>query len=280
MRKYGIAWACAVAAVAAALAVAWHRGEWTRPPAAVPGTGELTARALTLLESDPGAWELSTQNAVRAAAAALVASNPASAGEHFVLAAQYERESNLAGAEAHLRKAIQADPQWAAPCASLGSLLGRQMVGRAGEARDFLARAIALKPQWGRPHNLLAIVLRSEGRTEEAEQEALEAIRLDPGDTASHNNYANLLVQQKRYEEAEKEYRVAASANPNHAKPYYNLACLYSLMGKKEEALKDLREALNRAPSLRTQASADKDFEAIRETAEFQKMVYGEIFAE
>jgi len=276
MRKYGIAWACAVAAVGAALAVACYRGGWLRSS----DTAEWTARALALLENDPGIWEYATQNAVRSAAATLAAGVPKAAGEHFVLAAQYDRESNLAGAEAHLRRAIQADPQWAAPYASLGSLLGRQAAGRAGEARAMLTKAIALKPQWGRPHNLLAIVLRSEGRAKEAEKEALEAIRLDPGDTAAHNNYANLLVQQERYQEAEKEYRLAASANPNHAKPCYNLACLYSLMGKKDEALANLREALKRAPSLRTQASADKDLDAIRENPEFQKMVYGEILAE
>ncbi len=276
MRRYAIAWVCATAAVVAALAVAGYRG-WGQSPAP---TDALTTRAVALLEEDPSAWDLPTQNAVRAAAAALADGTPKSAGEHFVLAAQYERESNLAAAEAHLRRAIKADPNWAAAYASLGSILGRQTVGRAGEAKTLLAKAIELKPGWGRPHNLLAIVLRGEGRTKEAEAECVEAIRLNPNDPAAHNNYANLLVQQKRYEEAEKEYRTAAGANPNHAKPYYNLACLCSLMGKKEEALKNLSIALERAPSLRSQASTDTDFDTLREDSEFQKMVYGEIFAE
>lgn len=240
----------------------------------------LTDEALSLLKKDPGAWERDTQTVVRSAAVALAAQGPQTASGCYVLGVQYERESNFPEAEELFRKALALDPKWAEPYAALGSLLGRQTVGRAREARSMLNAAIQLEPKWSRPHNLLAIVLRDEGRLAEAEKEAQEALRLNPEDIAAHNNYANLLVQLKRYDEAAQHYQVAVTANPNHAKPYYNLACLYSLMGKPELAIENLSAALERAPALRNQASGDHDFKPLRELPEFQKLVFGEVLSE
>ncbi len=279
MRRHGLLWSITAAVVLLAAAFGMLRAlRSAHPPA--PAPEESLARALARLEKDPGAWENETQQAVRLAGALLEDAPLKTAGAHYVRAVQYERESNFSGAEALLQQAIAADPQWAAPYAALGSLQGRQSVGRANEARNTLKKAIELAPDWSRPHNLLAIVLRTEGRLEEAEKEALEAIRLNPEDTAAHNNYANLLVQQNRYEEAEKQYRIAAAANPKHAKPYYNLACLHALTGKKKEAIDLLGTALERAPGLRQQASTDADLDALRDMPEFQKLVFGEVLSE
>jgi len=147
------------------------------------------------------------------------------------------------------------------------------------ETRSFAAaeeayrRAIALKPEWSRPHNDLAILLRILNRLDEAEQEALAALHYGPDDVATHNNYANLLVEQGKLNEAEPYYLKAISLDPKHPKPYYNLACLYSLQGKKEQVYPLLKKAIALDGALRAEAQKDPDFKTLREDPEFRKIL-------
>lgn len=241
---------------------------------------DLVAEAIRLLEGDPSSWLGGTRSAIRAAAVQVERGEAESAEGYYVLALQYMREHNANGAEALFKRAIAAKPDWAWPYVGLGNLLGGYMLERTDEAIAALQKAADLEPDWSRPHDNLAIILRIVGRYEEAEQEALRAIELEPGSVATQTNYANLLTAMGRMDEARQRYQKATEIDAKHPKPYYNLACLDSLEGNVEEAVGYLREAIRLASSLRVEARNDPDFDPIREAPAFRKLVYLEEFRE
>ncbi len=275
MRRHKIIWTITAVVLLSAASVAVLRQAVTSPAPPERSAEELLIAVLDVLDADPAAWENTTQAMVRRAASRVEAGEIRSAEAYYVLAVQYQREWNLSGAESLYKRAIASRPDWALPYTGLGGLLGRHMIGRTREAIEVLDKAIELDPKSGRPHNVLAVVLRIGGRISEAEKEAREALRLEPENIACHNNYANLQVALGDFDEAEKHYRIAHELIPEHPKPYYNLACMYALQGRLDEALAHLKEALQRSSELRRDAYGDPDLENLRENPEFLKMVLG-----
>ena len=272
MHRHIILWAITLLFFAGALAFDFGR---TGKPATAPRDAEAALEtALAYLKADPAAFDNETQAAIRFAAAFVERGHLQEAQGYYILALQYQREGNLTGAEALFKRAITLESEWSQPYTGLGNLLGRYTFGRTDEAKEILRKAIELDPSDSRPHNVLAVLLRSEKFYEEAEQEALRAIELDPDSIAAHNNYGNLLVELGRFDAAEEHYRIATQLKPDHPKPYYNLACLFSLEGRAEDALDYLRQALKRASDLRREAAYDPDLENIRHLEEFQRLVY------
>ncbi len=53
---------------------------------------------------------------------------------------------------------------------------------------------------------------------------------------------------------------------------YYNMACLYSLIGKEEDAINYLKSAFDKGYN-KKYAIADDDFNNIRNSEEFKKLV-------
>lgn len=239
---------------------------------------ELVAEAIRLLAEDPSAWDPRTRSSIRAASVLVERGEVRTAEGYYVLALQYMREHNATGAEALFKRAIAARQDWSWPYVGLGNLLGGHMLGRTQGAIAALRKAAELEPEWSRPHDSLAIILRLEGRLEEAEKEAVKALELDPDNVATNTNYANLLVAMGRFDEAEQFYLKALNLDPAHPKPYYNLACLYSLRSAIPDALSNLEEAIKRAGSLRIEARTDPDFDPIRQEPGFRKLVYVEEF--
>ena len=265
----------ATAVIMAAAAIALGARQAIAPAKSSPN---LVADAVRLLETDPSSWMGATRSAIRAAAVRVERGEVQSAEGYYVLALQYMREHNANGAEALFKRAIAAKPDWAWPYVGLGNLLGGYMLGRTEEAIAALRKASELEPEWSRPHDNLAIILRIVGRYDEAEKEALRAIELDPESVATQTNYANLLTAMGKMDEARNHYLKASALDPAHPKPYYNLACLYSLEENAAEAVRYLRQAIERAGSLRVEARNDPDFDPIRKDPAFRKLVYVEEF--
>lgn len=267
-------WAVAAALLAITAVVLGARQAFA--PAVEPAS--FVAEAIALLEKDPSAWEFETRAVIRAAAVEVEANRDRTAQGYYVLALQYMRESNFNAAEAHFKRAIAAAPGWSWPYVGLGNLLGGFSLGRTDEAVAALRKAAELAPDWSRPLDSLAIILRMAGRLEEAEVEAVRALELAPGNIATNTNYANLLVVLGRFDEAEHYYRQAIEIDPSHPKPYYNLACVFSLEGDVERAVDYLGRAIKVSGSLRLEARIDPDFDPIREEESFRRLVYIEEF--
>lgn len=259
----------------AILAGAWAFSAYRSQAVAVPprDSEALVRHALDLVTNDQVLLNRDTQQAIRAVSVLVEEAAVQSAEGVFLLGLQYKRERNIEGAEAEFRRAIEMKPDWSWPYHGLGYLLGQYTHGRIDEAIDMLKLAIARDPEWGRPHNSLAVLYRVQGRFEEAEVEAELALKLEPEDFASLNNYANLLKAQQRFEEAEIYYHMAIANMPDHPKPHYNLACLYSQLGNADAALKELQEAFNRADVLRLEAATDPDLDPLRGNARFEAML-------
>ena len=244
----------------------------TEPPA---GTQALIERMFELLEDvrfisdDP-----QTARVVADVAALAESGEYESAETYYALGLVRAEAQDFKGAEKAYRKAIAIRPEWNKPYHGLGFLLTRHTVERWDEAEAMLRKAIELEPDWSRPHNHLAILLRRQNRFEEAEIHALRAIEANPDIVATHNNYGNLLLKIRRLNEAEKQYRRAIDLDPAHPKPYYNLGCLYSVRGKPRQAVEYLAEAIERDPVFREEAKNDPDFDPIRNTTAFRKLIY------
>jgi Tfp pilus assembly protein PilF len=273
MRNHFIIWTAALCAVAVATGLWFVRQAPFRPNANRPSPGELVQQAMLELEGDPAAADVWTQSVIRAAAVEVEAGRTVSAEGDYLLAMQYQRERNLAAAEALFKRAILRAPEWSRAYAGLANLLGRHTYGRLDDAEVEIKKAIALEPGWGRAYDILAVIHRLDGKLKEAEAAAKKAIELDPGNVAHLNNYANLLMEMKRYKDAEAQYRAAINADPENAKPYYNLACLYVKINRDKNAIEYLKNAIERAPNLRDEASVDPDLDPLRGQREFEKLI-------
>lgn len=271
MRKHLALWAVALiaAAVAAALWLARRGNE--EPPPLTPT--ELVQRAMLELDGDPAASDVWTQSVLRAAAVEVEAGRVLTAEGDYLLAMQYQRERNVAAAEALFKRAILRKPAWSRAYAGLANLLGRYSVGRLDEAEKEARKAVELEPNWGRGHDILAVILRLAGRFKDAEAEAKRAVACDPLDAAPRNNYANLLLEMKRYKDAEAQYRAAIVADGENARPHYNLAVLFARTDRFKEAVKSLKTAIELAPNLREEAAADPELDDLRGRTDFEKLV-------
>lgn len=240
---------------------------------------ERIEETISLLETDPTAYDKDTRDAVRFVAAAAAQGFLNDPKTNYILAVQYEREADYDSAKQVLYELIKTTGTWSWPYVELGILLARSGEEHLEEAEQLLRKAVELQPDWVRPYNSLSVVLRQLGRLDEAEEASLQAIELAPYDVAAHNNYANLLVLQQRYEEAEMHYRFAMESEPFNPKPPYNLACLFSIIGAYEEACDYLESAVSLSESSRTDAAIDPYFDPMRNYPRFQEILYGEVLA-
>ena len=270
-------WTVALTAACIAVGVVlWRQCDWEERKYTV-FVAATTEAAMALLAEDPLAARLETQQAVRIAAAAADAGHYVTPESQYALAIQYQREGDVAEAEALLHRIVAAYPDWSWPYVLLGGIIGRNGPERLEEAENALRKAIALDADWARPYNSLGVVLRLMGRYEEAEEAAVRALELAPEDIASHNNYANLLLVLGRYEEAEVHYGYAVELEPDNPKPLYNLACLYSVMESVDDALYFLEAAIDLSETLRRDAAVDPYFGNLHLLPEYQRLVYDEV---
>ena len=268
-----IAWALAAVALLIAMGVALLR-ETNRPVTApAPDLETLKQEMFAALEDDPNAWQTRTRTAVERVASMAEAEGVHTAETRYALALRLAGEGRQEESEAAYREAIALDPDWARPHNGLGIVLFRQ--NRTDEAYEFFQRAKDLEPDWGRPYNDLAVLLRGLGRMEEAREMAEMALELDPDSVAAHNNYGNLLKEMGDLEGAERAYHDAIARDPEHPSPRYNLACLHSLRGNLDLALARLQDAIDREPAFRDEAMRDPDFDPVRDEPAFIALMEG-----
>jgi TolB-like protein/Flp pilus assembly protein TadD len=128
---------------------------------------------------------------------------------------------------------------------------------RAGgeEAEALCRRAIAIAPDYGQAHSLLAwVILRRTGVSQvaavlpEATAEARTALHLDERDPWAHIVQGVVLFRMRRHEEAERSYRRALECNPNSALAHAALGYALAAQGKYEEAIGSAERALRLSP--------------------------------
>jgi adenylate cyclase len=101
----------------------------------------------------------------------------------------------------------------------------------AGAAREF-HRAIELNPNYARPHVLYGIHLEFLGRVKEAVEQMQPAIELDPLNMNGLDNLAEAYIYTRQYAESIEEGKKIVEIDPTFANVHAHLSQGYFLLGK------------------------------------------------
>jgi tetratricopeptide (TPR) repeat protein len=145
----------------------------------------------------------------------------------------------------HLRKAVQAEPQYSAAWVTLGQLLVAQQ--KVAEGRDACSHAVAASASYLAGYLCLADISGREQKWDEMLKFSNRAIELDPANDAvayGLNAAANLNLHQ--LPAAEKSALKAIELDKTHNDPriYFLLAQIYESKGEPENEAAQLRQYL------------------------------------
>jgi tetratricopeptide (TPR) repeat protein len=135
--------------------------------------------------------------------------------------------------------------------------------------------ALALEPDQPEAIAVKSAILWHTNRLNEAEPFIAKLAALNPRDTGLWINLAYIRRRTQSLDAAVETLQRAFDANPRDALAHFNMACYRAVQHRTTEALELLRKALNLDPKLRTLARAEHDFDQMRDTPEFQKLVNG-----
>ncbi len=120
--------------------------------------------------------------------------------------------------------------------------------GDYGTALQKIKKGIAIEPNNGNAHYVLASIYERLGENKFARDHFQRAIRIQPRDPDTRNGYGAFLCAQKNYEEADEQYRIALE-NPLYRTPEValtNAGTCAQRSGNKAKAEEYYRRALQR----------------------------------
>jgi adenylate cyclase len=125
------------------------------------------------------------------------------------------------------------------------------------QAEALCRRALAIAPDYGQAHSLLAWVLLRppfggsdlKAFLQEAFAEAVAALRVDERDAWAHLTHGIALWRMQRHDEAEQAFRRALDFNPNFALALAFLGCPLAVRGADGEAIRSAERALRLSPA-------------------------------
>jgi tetratricopeptide (TPR) repeat protein len=135
--------------------------------------------------------------------------------------------------------------------------------------------ALALEPDQPQAVAIKSAVLWHTNRLTEAEPFVAKLAEMNPRDSGVWINLAYIRRRTHSLDAAVETLQHAFAANPRDALAHFNIACYRAVQQRTQEALELLRHALDLDPKLKTLAKAERDFDQLRETPEFQKLVNG-----
>jgi predicted Zn-dependent protease len=145
----------------------------------------------------------------------------------------------------HLRKAVQAEPQYSAAWVTLGQLLVAQQ--KVPEGREACSQAVAANANYLAGYLCLADISGREQKWDEMLKFSSRAIDLDPtNDAVAYGLNAAASLNLRKLPEAEKSALKAIEIDKNQNDPriYFLLAQIYEAKGDPENEAAQLREYL------------------------------------
>ncbi len=155
-------------------------------------------------------------------------------------AGQEERKPK-AELEASIRKALDADPQFAEAYGALAAVLGSQ--GQFKPAEEAVRQAVKLKPGSARLNQILGFALMFQGDLAGAEKELREAQRLDPEGAETLVRLGECAKERGKLDDAIALWNEAKQLDPNDAAVHAHLGNAYAKKRDREKALRELKEA-------------------------------------
>jgi Flp pilus assembly protein TadD/TolB-like protein len=143
--------------------------------------------------------------------------------------------------EASIRKALDADPQFAEAYGALAAVLGSQ--GQFELAEAAARQAIKLRPDDAGPHQMLGFALMFQGKLVPAEEELRKALRLDPDAAETLSRLGECAAQQGELDQAITFWNEAKRLDPTDPSVRAHLGDAYAKKRSREQALRELKEA-------------------------------------
>ena len=165
---------------------------------------------------------------------------------HVRLALVERAEGNLALAEAHLRRALEADPGYAPAWNNLGNL--QRQSGDMAAAEASYLRALARLPSYPEALTNLAALRVEQGRLDEGLALYERALEVHPQHDQIHNNMGTVLLRLEHMERAEHHLRRALELGGG-APVWFNLSGALEGQGRTREATQALRRAVSIDPT-------------------------------
>ena len=211
--------------------------------------------ALATAETDLGGAIAHFERAAELSAARPGSAHPAL---HVAFGDTLARLGRGEAAAAQYREALELEPATTHALYGLGQLaLAR---GEPERAAEHLEAAVAIAPQHGEVHTLLAQVYRRLGRADDAERELLAAgahpdstrtpdpvlaeMEAEAVNSRAYTERGRRLAREGRYVEAEAEFRKVLAIRPGNARDFSNLGGALAGQGKLGEAVAQYRKAL------------------------------------
>ena len=139
------------------------------------------------------------------------------------------------------RRAIELDPNYAAPHDNLGNAYDER--GLVDQAIAEYKQALALDLNFVGAHYNLGIVYDRKGWIDQAMAQYKRAIELDPNHMKAHYCLGNAYRIKGSIDEAKTEYSRAVEIDPKFAEAHFNLAYVYYLSRRFDLAWRHLRIA-------------------------------------
>jgi tetratricopeptide (TPR) repeat protein len=163
------------------------------------------------------------------------------------LAVALQADGKIEQAEAHYRRAIELQPDYAPAYNNLGVM--QRAAGRVDEAIATYTRALELRGDYPDAHYNLANALLQQNRAQEAAEHFTIALKSIPDSAGVRNNLGIALAAQNRPADAVAAFRAAVAAEPKSAVAHRNLADALSEAGQVSEALAEYRIASTLDPA-------------------------------
>lgn len=177
-------------------------------------------------------------------------------GKHYL---NQKTAGSIQTAIMHLEKAVELDPEFALPYASLA--YGYTLFGVAGygnisrdiaeaKAREAVIRALELDATLSEAHAALGYIkFRVDWNWQEAEKEFKKAIELKPGYATAHEWYALFLAIHSRLDQSLEEIQKAYALDPLSPSVNNGLARIYHFRNELEKAISQNRRTLSLEPA-------------------------------
>jgi tetratricopeptide (TPR) repeat protein len=134
-------------------------------------------------------------------------------------------------------------------------------------------KAIELNPKYADAYFGRGVTYHSFSKHDEAISDYNKAIELNPKYADAYYNRGLIYGGLGKYDNSFSDLNKAIELNPKYANAYYNRGVVYLMHGYNVSAIQDLKYAIQINPDLRNDAKTNRNFDNIRNTSEFKRLI-------